>query len=348
LNRRLISADEINVDHPQWLFLQKTDPKAVWRRISFPATPSSVWAFSKKLPSNTSWNGRPVEIIQCLPIPKDEDHYSGISWSGAESRPDRIVLVKKPWSILVAPLWTKNPLKQKKVTTAEHMKCSFPPRWKDVCGVQFSHYGNYNEAETILNPNNPIVRNITPQAWEWVIERRAKGEDPLPLVKELLTDRPKASAWILQFAQEDNHKLWEGLRDREQDVLWELWRTLFGPQQMEANVTPVSVWIESAVNARLRKKRRGSDWSAFRAVAVLTGTNAAAQNYPPVPWLEESGWAGDTLLDDEEFTAASAYGLTAYPFLVALDADGNVVARTSGERSAAEVAALADAARGEG
>jgi thiol-disulfide isomerase/thioredoxin len=89
-------------------------------------------------------------------------------------------------------------------------------------------------------------------------------------------------------------------------------------------------------------------FDGVRTVAVLTGTNQAAPNYPPVPWLEESGWAGDVLLDDEGFTASGAYGLTAYPFLVALDADGNVVARTSGERSASEVAAMADAARGEG
>jgi cytochrome c biogenesis protein CcmG, thiol:disulfide interchange protein DsbE len=87
-------------------------------------------------------------------------------------------------------------------------------------------------------------------------------------------------------------------------------------------------------------------FDGVRTVAVLTGTNEAAPNYPPVSWLEDSGWSGDILLDDEAFTAAAAYGLSSYPFLVALDADGNVVARTSGERSAEEVAAMADAARG--
>lgn len=89
-------------------------------------------------------------------------------------------------------------------------------------------------------------------------------------------------------------------------------------------------------------------FDGIRTVAVLTGTNEDAPNYPPVSWLEDSGWSGDVLLDDESSTAAAAYGLTFYPFLVALDADGNVVARTSGERSAEEVAAMADAARGEG
>jgi cytochrome c biogenesis protein CcmG/thiol:disulfide interchange protein DsbE len=89
-------------------------------------------------------------------------------------------------------------------------------------------------------------------------------------------------------------------------------------------------------------------FEGVRTVAVLTGTNAAAPNYPPVPWLEDAGWDGDVLLDDEDFTTAAAYGLASYPLLVALDAEGNVVARTSGERSAADVAALADAARAGG
>jgi cytochrome c biogenesis protein CcmG/thiol:disulfide interchange protein DsbE len=86
-------------------------------------------------------------------------------------------------------------------------------------------------------------------------------------------------------------------------------------------------------------------FDGVRTVAVLTGTNSAAPNYPPVSWLDDAGWSGDVLLDDESSTAAGAYGLTSYPLLVALDADGAVVARTSGERSAEEVAAMADAAR---
>ena len=51
-------------------------------------------------------------------------------------------------------------------------------------------------------------------------------------------------------------------------------------------------------------------FDGVRTVAVLTGTNSAAPNYPPVSWLEDSGWSGDVLLDDESSTAAAAYGLT--------------------------------------
>ena len=81
-----------------------------------------------------------------------------------------------------------------------------------------------------------------------------------------------------------------------------------------------------------------------RTVAVLTGTDEAAPNFPPAEWLQEEGWGGDVLVDDEAGAAAQAYGLAGYPFLVVLDADGNVVARTSGELPAEDVVALVEAA----
>lgn len=91
-----------------------------------------------------------------------------------------------------------------------------------------------------------------------------------------------------------------------------------------------------------------ADQGAFggvRTVAVLTGTDANAPNFPPAAWLEDEGWDGDVLVDSETTSAAAAYGLAGYPFLVVLDGDGQVVARASGELSAADVTALVDAAR---
>jgi len=69
----------------------------------------------------------------------------------------------------------------------------------------------------------------------------------------------------------------------------------------------------------------------LRPVVVLTGTSEDRPNYPPGPWLEREGWDGEVVLDDETAAAGSAFGLTSYPFLVLLDADGDVVARSAGE-----------------
>lgn len=80
--------------------------------------------------------------------------------------------------------------------------------------------------------------------------------------------------------------------------------------------------------------------------AVATGTGEDRPNYPPSRWLEREEWEQPTLVDDEAGSAASAFGLSAYPFYVALDADNAVVARGSGELSTAAWESLLDLARG--
>jgi thiol-disulfide isomerase/thioredoxin len=79
--------------------------------------------------------------------------------------------------------------------------------------------------------------------------------------------------------------------------------------------------------------------------AVATGTTSDRPNYPPSAWLQREGWTVTTLADDDNETAADAFGLSAYPFFVAVDGSGKVVARTSGELSIADVEKLLDRAR---
>ena len=82
-----------------------------------------------------------------------------------------------------------------------------------------------------------------------------------------------------------------------------------------------------------------------RVVAVLTGTSPDRPNFPPVAWLEREDWAGEVLLDDDTSAAAQGFGLSSYPYLVFLDAEGSVAARASGELPGEDIVALAAAAR---
>ncbi len=75
--------------------------------------------------------------------------------------------------------------------------------------------------------------------------------------------------------------------------------------------------------------------------AVATGTDEGQPNFPPTTWLEDAEWPTPVLLDDADDTAGQAYGVSGFPFWVAIDADGNVVARTSGELSPEQLDALA-------
>lgn len=78
---------------------------------------------------------------------------------------------------------------------------------------------------------------------------------------------------------------------------------------------------------------------------IATGSTKDRPNFPPSTWLEKEGWDLPTVADSADGTAGMSFGLSAFPFFVALDADNDVVARGSGELSTEEWEGLLDAAR---
>lgn len=81
-------------------------------------------------------------------------------------------------------------------------------------------------------------------------------------------------------------------------------------------------------------------------VTVSTATTDTRPNYPPSSWLDREGWTAPVLADDADGTAANAYGLPGFPYIVALDRSGKVIGRLSGEFPAATFDAMAKAAAG--
>ncbi len=94
------------------------------------------------------------------------------------------------------------------------------------------------------------------------------------------------------------------------------------------------------------------DWLAAgqlpgaQLVAVSSGVDATAPNYPPAEWLDREDWAIPTITDDTDGTAAQAFGLTGYPYFVAVKADGTVAARASGQQPLEQLQAMIAAAKG--
>lgn len=80
-------------------------------------------------------------------------------------------------------------------------------------------------------------------------------------------------------------------------------------------------------------------------VALSTGGVPSRGNWPANEWLAGEGWTVPTMVDDQAGTAAAAIGLSGFPFIVAVDADGNVVYRTSGEKTVKQWEAIVEAAR---
>ncbi len=79
---------------------------------------------------------------------------------------------------------------------------------------------------------------------------------------------------------------------------------------------------------------------------VATATSPNQGNYPPSAWLAKVGWKAPVMADSTDTKAADAFGLPAFPYFVAVDGSGKVVARTTGEISTDDFAGLAAKALG--
>ena len=71
-------------------------------------------------------------------------------------------------------------------------------------------------------------------------------------------------------------------------------------------------------------------------VSVSTGIDPNRPNYPPSEWLEREGWTSPVIVD-ESGAVADAYGLSAFPYWVFVNADGTVAGRLTGELATSDL-----------
>lgn len=83
-----------------------------------------------------------------------------------------------------------------------------------------------------------------------------------------------------------------------------------------------------------------------QVIGVSTRAEEARGNFPPASWLEREGWKNKVLADTPRDDVMTALGVTGFPTLVAIKADGTVALRGSGEMELAQVKDLFDAALG--
>jgi len=84
----------------------------------------------------------------------------------------------------------------------------------------------------------------------------------------------------------------------------------------------------------------------LRVVGVTTASREDQANWPPSKWLVAKKWTFDQFADSEKQEASAAYGVGGYPFLVFIDAAGNVTSRGSGEIPIEDITTAANAAAG--
>jgi thiol-disulfide isomerase/thioredoxin len=71
-------------------------------------------------------------------------------------------------------------------------------------------------------------------------------------------------------------------------------------------------------------------------ISVSSSIDPNRPNYPPNEWLEREGWTAPVIVDASG-TVADAYGLSAFPYWVFVNADGTVAGRLTGELPPSEL-----------
>lgn len=74
-------------------------------------------------------------------------------------------------------------------------------------------------------------------------------------------------------------------------------------------------------------------------ISVTTAIDPNQPNYPPDAWLAREHWQPPVIVDADR-RIATDYGLTAFPYWVAVGADGTVASRLTGELTPAQLDAL--------
>jgi len=81
-------------------------------------------------------------------------------------------------------------------------------------------------------------------------------------------------------------------------------------------------------------------------ISVHTASDEIRPNYPPNLWLKDEGWPVPLIVDDEAGTVSNAFGLSAFPFWVAVGGDGAILFRQAGAISTADFENFAEAVAG--
>lgn len=81
----------------------------------------------------------------------------------------------------------------------------------------------------------------------------------------------------------------------------------------------------------IKWKESGSVPEGLEVIGISTSVASDRPNYPPSQWSLATGWPWPVMADSTNLDAATAFGVTGFPFFAVIGEDGTVKVRVSGE-----------------
>jgi hypothetical protein len=194
--------------------------KRTWRRLTTPLMCESAVIPLRELVDTFSVKFRGHEV--CLAEALNLESYTKLQWYSLGSTVDKIV-VCPTYSPKLVPLWDKL-----KSSSAHELKsCQFPPRWRNLCGVQFVDRDYLGAPTSMWNRAHPLCRATDSSALKWCANTFKSSLDPLPHKMSLLGDQGRCAGWVITCLSKAAADLWDGIKERDPSFLPELWSQLF-------------------------------------------------------------------------------------------------------------------------
>jgi hypothetical protein len=268
LNSRLANAELPQKPELNWITYahDRGGAPAIWGVVSPPFLNALAFPYVTTDQFSVKWNSKRVSIVASLRESTDRYPHSGLAWCGPNNPPEMVVARLGERGVYprfgLSPFWATDSFGIPS-THVLGLTCSFPPEWNHICGAQFQMYSADDKKATVWNKANPIVNSTNASAWDWCKSAFASSLDPLPHKASLLTDRGKASTWVLLCLEQERSELWDGLKDRDRSFLEGLWTLIFEGQKESATSKAVYQWVEDGSDSRLRVLTPES-WSTKR------------------------------------------------------------------------------------
>ena len=278
LSERTVASLDWCAEYFRWLKFATTEDSSSgqqarysWGEVQFPARLAGRFDSQERA---EYLNG--TRIFQ-LPWCKTANTISTFSWTSSNMCPDIVAYLDEGWQKSIIPVWLDSP----KASARTWLDCKYPSEWRELCGAKLASWNSPYGGPVIWNRSHPIVRHMTDSAWEWCKKAFEQSVDPIPHRDKLLADKAAAACWLLHCLEVDSKDVWNGLVERDPNLLATLFSLLL--PMGKTSVRPrLLLWIDDSPQSRILVAD-AKQWTTI-------SDRVSMAKYLPVPspkWLVE-------------------------------------------------------------
>jgi len=260
LNMKLSDPAMVPTKPLHWLAFEgaKHKEERVWKPLKFPLVSCNSFINSDD-PVNITWKGAKVSVSGNIQEMHDDEVYEGMAWFSWATPPDKVVLAEyaplqmkvyqgqkqihvKP-IVQMVPIWTTPP----KFAANRHpsgITSCFPAKWRTLCCAKFKDLSAFSSTTTIWNNEHILSAGLDSKGLIWCRETFAKSLNPLPVKQDILSSISHAVGWMTMCLRNESRELWEGLKERDQPFLQDLWEVIFsGSPGTSSRDRAICMWV---------------------------------------------------------------------------------------------------------